>query len=258
MSRAPLTRMKPGQKLPWVIAHRGHSAGYPENTLPAFKAALAAGCDGIETDVQLTADGEPVLFHDWVLNKAGRRGRRVESMELAELRKLDAGSWFDRRHRRVRIATLDEVLRRHGKACLWMLEVKSHPKRRVDGRYTRLGALVARRLKAAGLLRHAVLLSFDPEVLEAGREAVPQVRTVLNVKRMRRVGARERKQLEPLDGVSFDIRTVTPALVRDVQELGKPVYTWTCNSRRRVQKALDAKVDAIMSDAPSWLASELP
>ncbi len=257
MSATPLARLRPGLPRPWVIAHRGHSAGYPENTLPAFDAALAAGCDGIETDVQLSADGEPLLFHDWVLNKAGRRGVRVEALELEALTRLDAGGWFHRRHRGTRIPTLDAVLRRYGKRCLWLLEVKSHPKRRADGRYARAGEIVARRIRAAGLLRHAVLLSFDPDVLTAGRAAVPKVYTALNLSKLRRVGAREHKLLEPVDALSLDIRTVTPEVTRRVQELDKPVLTWTCNSRRRVRRALEAGVDAIMSDDPAWLRREL-
>ena len=55
----------------YVAAHRGHSAKYPENTMPAFKAAIALGVDRIETDVRITKDGVLVLIHDDLLATGG-------------------------------------------------------------------------------------------------------------------------------------------------------------------------------------------
>jgi len=101
-----------------VIAHRGASAGAPENTLPAFEAAVREGADAVELDVRLTADGAPVVIHDATLDRTTDRSGPVAALTLAELRAVDAGWRFtpDRgrthphRGRDARIPTLGEVL----------------------------------------------------------------------------------------------------------------------------------------------------
>jgi len=117
-----------------VIAHRGASGLAPENTLVAIEEAARQGADFVEVDVVLTSDGVPVLFHDRTLRRTTnvaelypeRADAPVSAFTLAELRKLDAGSWFDDAYAGVQIATLDEaleVLREHGLG-LWA-ELKS-------------------------------------------------------------------------------------------------------------------------------------
>src|ERR1043166_8521546 len=83
---------------PLIIGHRGAPLIALENTTPAFAAAIAAGADGIEFDVRLSADGVPVIIHDaWLHRTTSGRGR-VRHHTLQALQKLDAGSWFNRRY----------------------------------------------------------------------------------------------------------------------------------------------------------------
>lgn len=99
-------------------AHRGESGIAPENTAAAFQLAIGAGADFIETDVQLTADGEMVIIHDTTLVRTtdaeqvfpDRAPWRVQDFTLAELKDLDAGAWYDARFAGERILTLDELL----------------------------------------------------------------------------------------------------------------------------------------------------
>ena len=101
-----------------VIAHRGASAEAPENTLPAFQAAVRHGADAFELDVRLTADGAPVVIHDDTLDRTTDRSGLVRSHTLAELRSVDAGARFTSDRGRTypyrggdaRIPTLGEVL----------------------------------------------------------------------------------------------------------------------------------------------------
>ena len=74
-----------------VAAHRGFSEKYPENTMEAFRAALEAGADEIETDVRVSADGELVLIHDETADRTTDGTGKICEMTLAELKKLDAG-----------------------------------------------------------------------------------------------------------------------------------------------------------------------
>lgn len=94
-----------------IFAHRGASRQYPENTLIAFEAALHMGANGIECDVQLTKDGQVVIFHDISLQRTTNGSGLVRQHTLSQLKKLDAGSWFDPRFRHTPIPSLEEVLR---------------------------------------------------------------------------------------------------------------------------------------------------
>lgn len=97
-------------KMTKVIAHRGSKGTHPENTLPAFQEAIDVKADGIELDVQLTKDGELVVIHDEKLNRTTNTKGWVKEATLAEIKQLDAGSWFSESYQDTRIPTLSEVL----------------------------------------------------------------------------------------------------------------------------------------------------
>ncbi|WP_166825712.1 glycerophosphodiester phosphodiesterase [Thalassoroseus pseudoceratinae] len=93
-----------------ICAHRGASATHPENTLAAFRRAIHLGAQMIEFDVALTRDGELVLMHDSTIDRTTNGSGRVTEWTLAELKKLDAGSWKDTRFKGERVPTLREAL----------------------------------------------------------------------------------------------------------------------------------------------------
>lgn len=82
---------------PLIIGHRGASAFAPENTMAAFREAIAVGADGIEFDVRLTRDGVPVVIHDSSLRRTGGVSQRIADVTWAEIAKIDVGSWFARK-----------------------------------------------------------------------------------------------------------------------------------------------------------------
>ena len=90
------------------FAHRGYSGKYPENTMLAFRKAAEAGADGIELDVQLTRDGEPVIIHDELVDRTTDGTGRVKDFTLAELQALDASYIYTGQYGRNPIPTLRE------------------------------------------------------------------------------------------------------------------------------------------------------
>ena len=130
---------------PWLIAHRGASAYAPENTVPAFELAAAQGATFVEFDLRYTKDRQIVCLHDDSLErttdveeifperakpgvKAGTKRWPLEDFTLAELRRLDAGSWFDRKYRGTRIPTFVETIEAlRGRSGLF-IELKSPEK----------------------------------------------------------------------------------------------------------------------------------
>ncbi|MGI8869608.1 MAG: glycerophosphodiester phosphodiesterase [Mycobacteriales bacterium] len=99
-----------GTNRPLVVAHRGDAHRAPENTLAAFRAAHEAGADAIELDVQLTADGVPVVVHDELLDRTTSGTGPVRALTWSRIRELDAGSWFDPRYAGEWVPALAEVV----------------------------------------------------------------------------------------------------------------------------------------------------
>jgi glycerophosphoryl diester phosphodiesterase len=95
---------------PWLCAHRGLSLACPENTIPAFAAALAAGAHEIEFDVQTSRDGVPVVCHDDTVDRTTDGSGKVADLSWDEIRDLDAGSYLGEVWSGVRMPRLEDVL----------------------------------------------------------------------------------------------------------------------------------------------------
>ena len=123
-----------------LIAHRGASGYAPENTMAAFRKAVAMGLSFIETDLQLSRDARFVAIHDDTVNRTTNGQGAVHDLSLAELRRLDAGSWFSSSFTGERIPTLEEILefaKRHD--VVFYLELK--PGGSWGGEHALIGAL---------------------------------------------------------------------------------------------------------------------
>lgn len=152
---------------PLCWAHRGHSAAFPENTLPAFEAAVAAGADGVELDVTLSADGRLVVIHDATLDRTTDGHGPVSALPWGELAGLDAGAWFGPQFAGVRLPLLEEVLEAVGRRVLVNIEIKPEAAcvpawaPGVEPVEHQVAALVRR----MGLLRRVVVSSFNYQIL---------------------------------------------------------------------------------------------
>lgn len=93
-----------------IIAHRGGKGTHPENTLIAFREAVRVGAEGIELDVHLSKDGELIVMHDETVNRTTNSHGEIQNLTLAELKQLDAGSWFQKNPSVQSVPTLEDVL----------------------------------------------------------------------------------------------------------------------------------------------------
>lgn len=103
-------KSKANKKDFWVIAHRGWSGSYPENTLIGLHEAIKLGCHMIEFDVTLTKDRKPIIIHDKTLSRTTNGYGKVHKYMYKDLRKLDAGSWFHPKYAGTPLPSLDEIL----------------------------------------------------------------------------------------------------------------------------------------------------
>lgn len=252
---APTKRPEPVSR-PWVIAHRGASSSHPENTIAAFDQALADGADAFELDVQLTRDGEVVVFHDWTLDKAGAPGVRVKAMDRDAIQALDAGRHKSKRFVGERIPSLAEVVERYGSRCRLLVELKADE---ADREPERLSLLVRKTLDALATdnASDAWILCFEAALLRQVAAVAPSARLVLNRTPPPPRGEELDTLLDGIHALSLDHAAVTPELVNGVHARGKLALVWTVNRERDLDRALAAGVDGIMSDRPRWLRERI-
>ena len=160
-------------KLPYprVCAHRGFSAIAPENSLPAFGAAIALGATEIELDVWETKDGVPVVSHDPSVERTSNGTGSIREMTFAELRKLDFGARHAEAFAGLRIPALDEVLGQFPRQVIVNLHVKSSGTEHFSRETIRKLDAAVRRYDCLG----HVYVTGRADVMEALLEAAPEL-----------------------------------------------------------------------------------
>lgn len=245
-----LDRIYQGRTL--VFGHRGAKAYAPMNTLPAFELAFQQGADGIELDTHFSKDREVVIVHDFTVDSTTDGKGRVKDMTLAQLKALDAGGWFGKSFKDVRIPTLDEVFEAVGKKLFINVEIK------VEAPDTEgLEQAVADRIARFGLQRQVIVSSFDLPVLERFRQIMPEVA----------VGFLHSTTLdEPLKNALHNLRfeavhphhsLIDVAYMAWAKSSSYHVNTWTVNDPARAVELRDLGVDAVITDNPDIILKAL-
>lgn len=230
-----------------VYAHRGFAARAPENTLPAFALAVQAGADGIEFDVQMTADGELVVIHDDTVDRTTDGFGSVGNLTSHELRHLDAGSWFSPQFTGVNIPTLDEVLGLAAQApypVMLNLELKYG-----DTPYPSLEFRAWERVLAYGLGARTIVSSFYHESLRRLKRAHPEAQIALLYQdglvdpwlyaRYLNAGA-----LHP------HYKVVSAEQIAQIRQQGVQVRVYTVNDEDDLRRFCRWGVDAVITEHP--------
>ncbi len=234
---------------PQIIAHRGASAEAPENTLAAYRRALAIGVHGVELDVNLSADGEPMAIHDHVLDRTTNGHGPVGARTLAELRQLDAGRWFGEAFAGERLLTLAEaldVLR----AVRVIVEIKTGL-----GRTLGIAARVAAVIRAS-THHHVTVSSFDHPLLVEVKAALPELDTAV-LYTARPINALRLAQDAGAGTLHPYWFWLTPDVVTSAHAAGLRVETWVVDEPADQARAIAMGVDAIMTNYPRRLRDTL-
>lgn len=247
--------------LPRVIAHRGDSANFPENTLPAFISASKLNIDVIETDVHLSKDKVIVVWHDPTLERNTNGSGTIEEHTLEELKKLDAGYTFTKdggktfpfRGKGVQLCTLDEAL----KACpeeRFNIDLKSknpeivdafikvirdnHAENRVCCASFHLSNLKKLRAKAPDILTSITTLEVLPKVLFT---------KFYSNKRF------ARKIIFQVPVEQWHIKIIREDFIKKMHKKGAVIMVWTINERQKMHELFSLGVDSVMTDNPREL-----
>ena len=230
-----------------IVAHRGDSKVAPENTLPAFASAVAAGSDLVELDYLHSSDGVLVVFHDQDLDRTTNAralwgGRRIPlaSKTLAQLRVLDAGAWFDAQFAGTRIPTLGEALDTIQAGSITLIERKAGDP-----------ATCVELIKRKDLLDRVVVQSFDWEYLEGCHKLAGSLA----------IAALGRKECTPekLDKiaktgacvVAWQDKHTNAGTIAAIHARGYKAWVWTVDDPARVAELVKAKIDGIITNRPA-------
>lgn len=235
--------------MPRIIAHRGASGLAPENTLAAIEIAAHHGARSVEIDVMLTADDQCVICHDHNVRRCTNGEGKVRLKTLAEIKQLDAGSWFSSEFKGQQIPTLEEAMVCISKHKMSVnLEIKP-----LDGWQVPTALKVAEALnKLSPKLPPMLISSFNIEALETLKTIVPDIPlgylsdTLPHNwnSRLAAIGAAS---------LHMDCDFITPEIITQVQSAGIKILTYTLNDPTKAQKFLDWGVDGIITDFPDRL-----
>lgn len=244
---APIEQMRFGDR-PMVVAHRGNSGFAPENTLIAIRQGVEAGAEMVEIDVQRTADGQLIVFHDPVLGRTTNGSGKISSFEYDELAKLDAGSWMGSQFAGERIPLLSQVLEYLRDRAYLNIELKRHPSRNDDGTIFLEQVLAA--LDAAGMTRQVLLSSFDHALLGMVGEIAPAIPCAVIMHPDDRGLPSERALPVGARAVVLGKSQLSHARMRNAREHELPVGVYTINTPEDVRKATAYGARALVTNVP--------
>ncbi len=234
---------------PLVVAHRGASGEAPENTLPAFELARAQQADIIELDIRLTADREFVVIHDPTVDRTTSGRGEVAALTLAEIKSLDAGSWFDPAFAGTRVPTLAEVLEWAGGTVDLCIEIKSpFPAAALPDLLETVGDYPQARLAFA---------SFDWDLIRRLKLLAPRARVGLIWGRRPPADPFETARQLGQANLHPNVALVDPDLVAKAHRLGLGVFVWTVDGPDLAVALAAMGVDGVVTNYPAKVRSAL-
>lgn len=240
---------------PHVLAHRGLAdpAGHDENTIPAFQAALKAGATHIETDVQVTADGVAVLFHDRDLARTGARAERVDELTIQELKTL-------RLKQGGTVPTLVEALEALPSAR-FNIDIKSNAGCKAAAQAinaTRAWDRVLIASFSSLRVRRTASLFDQPVCLSPGASTIAALYFLhlFSARPLARALTRGFAVLQvPVS--SGAMRFATRSFIAFAHSVGLMIHFWTINTPAQMRELLALGADGIVTDRSDIAAAEL-
>lgn len=233
-----------------IYAHRGAKREAAENTRTAFESALAYPIDGMETDIQLSLDSVPVLWHDGYLGKLGMPARRVDDCSYAELRAMDFALHFGRGAKPEGILSLRDFVSAYSPRARLLLEIKSWDGEDIGRQHDKIEQTMT--LARSAPHGQVLVSSFHLPSLIYAHGCAADFPLVYNGESNLKVREAERLlDAHPFfHGLCLHKKTLTPEMVDMLRRRGKAIAVYTCNSDEEIRCALDLGVDILISDLP--------
>ncbi len=243
-----------------VVAHAGGLAAAPQNTAAAVRLSVSQGADVVENDFQRTADGRIVVLHDTSLANTTnveevfptRAPWNVGDFTLAEIRQLDAGSWFSPAFQGERIPTLRQWARAVGDEAAMLIEAKT------PELYPGIASQLATEVRSRPVLQRAlrdgrlVVMSFNQIWVQRFHRVAPEVPVGI-VYGYRPTPEELRLASTWVSDIVPALSVVDPETLRIARLLGLRIDIWTVNTPEELRRAVDWGADAVITDVPRFI-----
>ena len=237
----PAENAEVSANIPFIVAHRGYSSVFPENTLAAFAGALDIGVDYIELDVQLSRDGQVIVMHDDSLKRTTGVDGSPTEFTVEELAGLDAGSWFDASFAGEKIPTLGEALNLiRDTECGVYLELKD------IGETEGFVESVLEVAEKCGMTQRCLFASFQYDYLARLKELDGNLATLYNTSS----GKTSLPEEFPADYYGLNLDTIRQETVKAIHEAGKQAFVWTVNTPSQMTNVQAMGIDGIVTNDP--------
>ncbi len=244
----------------WVIAHRGWSGSYPENTLIGMREAIKAGCHMIEFDAALTRDRKVIIIHDPDISRTTNGAGMVWEWDYKDLRKLDAGSWFHPAYAglRVRLPSLEEILLLSKFSGIWVnIEIKYYyweDELKEDS----IENQIIRAVKKYQVEDRTLISSFKWSFIERIKSIDPSIQVaLLHHKDVGKLDMKELKKRYDIFSFHPSILEITQKIVDKCHEEGIRVFPYTVNTYQEMQRCYNMGVDGFFTNHPNRVFSFL-
>lgn len=227
-----------------ITAHRGSSSTAPENTKSSVLRAIKDGAGYAEIDVQMSADGIVVVYHDRTLKKLGNPGA-IDELNYSEIINSDAGQWFDNIYTGERVPTLDEIL------DIAQNKIKLNIELKMYNPSSKLPDAVVSLLENHGFVNSSIVTSFDRKAIERIKEKNPNIKTGLIVKSQKQVNLTFLNS--DINIISVKSSAVNSKFMQKTAKYNKEVHVWTVNDEKEMNRMLKAGVTSIITDYPEKL-----
>ena len=230
---------------PRVCAHRGFNTIAPENSLPAFGAAIALGAEEIEFDLWETSDGVPVSIHDSVLERVSDGVGKVREKTLAELEKLDFGTKCAAPFAGLKIVKFEDILRAFPRQTVMNIHIKSVDGENFSRPFIRKIAAMLDEYDCAG---HAYFVARD-EVMEAALEVAPHIPRCMGAGgKERRMAIVDRAVKYQCQKVQFFTTYYTKELIDRAHDLGMKCNYFYCDDPEQARRMLELGIDTVLTN----------
>lgn len=251
--KRPTARELIGGKRVLAIAHRGDSSQAPENTLPAFRSALALGVDFVELDYRHSSDGVPVVFHDRDLDRTTDASARWHGQRIAlaehtaeELRTLDAGRWFAPKFAGTQLSTLAEALAAITPQAMAAIERKTGD-----------AATCVKLLRDGDWVDHVAVMAFDWDFLADCHAREPKLATIALGDEQLTPAKLEAARRTGCVAIGWNNDYLTAQGVQAIHARGWKAWVWTADQPARWRELVEMGVSGITSNRPGPLKEML-
>ncbi|MEK3910014.1 glycerophosphodiester phosphodiesterase family protein [Paenibacillus sp. FSL H7-0331] len=229
-----------------IVGHRGYKSSYPENTLLAFQKSLEMGVDVLEFDLRFSKDKVIMVIHDETLDRTTNGSGKVSDYTMAELQQLDAGGWFGKPFEGLKIPTFEELCQLLASYPDTLLNVEIKP----SSHAKEIADLAICMLEKYGCLSRCIFTCFDAEIITYIYDTYELKTQGFPEELMSNFVTGKDGTYSKMWSIGISLKLLTPALVKEFQQMGLLVGCWSTDNEQQVYYALGCGVTLLTCNDP--------